>query len=101
MIIAEAYQKVIKEEEEKKRCLETVEAQETTLPMKISTGLTIVSLGVVECERKAFAHKNITPIGFKSERIAPSYVNPGQNCVYTNEVIDGGEKPLFRVTCAD
>ena len=80
--------------------MEDTQAQEPEYIFE-TTNLKIANLGVIEHERKAFFAKNITPIGFKSERLYTSFVHPNRRCVYTNEVLDGGEMPLFRVTCAD
>jgi len=73
-----------------------------TMPMRPLKGVTVLSLGRIEYERDGFHNaKYIWPIGFKSERKHPSMLNPEVKVMYTNEIIDGGKYPMFKVTAAD
>ncbi len=68
-------------------------------PIVISPTLSILNLGVVEWERPAYhSEKNIFPIGFKSLRKGTSMVTLHKQDEYICEVLDGGQKPLFKVT---
>jgi N6-adenosine-specific RNA methylase IME4 len=73
-----------------------------TMPICISGVLTILSLGTVEYERNQYhTYRYIYPIGYKSKRVYTSYINPKVTTTYINEILDGGDKPLFRVTAKD
>ena len=64
--------------------------------------LTILDLGKVEFKRPNFHSKcNLFTIGFKSVRTYQSMVDPQRRCGYTCEILDGGDGPVFKVTCAD
>ncbi|CDW85165.1 f y-rich n-terminus family protein [Stylonychia lemnae] len=71
-------------------------------PIIVSPTLQILNLGIIEFE-KPFYHseKNFFPIGFKSLRDYTSMVRPGERCQYICEILDGGPKPLFKVTCSE
>jgi len=76
------------------------------LPLHIgrgSQGFTVQSLGVVQWNRPQFRTKlHIYPVGYKSTRLKPSYINPnGPRVMYTSEILDGGDAPIFRVTASD
>ncbi len=43
----------------------------------------------------------VYPVGFCSSCRYQSVVNPTTKCRYTSEVVDGGAKPIFRVTCEE
>lgn len=68
-------------------------------PIMINNSLTILNLGQIETERPGY-HKdrNIFPIGFQSIREHSSMFSPGERMQYYCEILDGGPKPLFRVT---
>eukprot|EP00698_Gefionella_okellyi_P005827 TRINITY_DN15265_c0_g1_i1.p1 TRINITY_DN15265_c0_g1~~TRINITY_DN15265_c0_g1_i1.p1 ORF type:complete len:452 (-),score=63.97 TRINITY_DN15265_c0_g1_i1:90-1412(-) len=75
------------------------------LPMHIgrgAQGFTLVSLGTVDLTRPQFHTKlHVYPIGFKTTRMKYSYVNPNVKVLYTSEILDGGDSPVFRVSAAD
>lgn len=72
------------------------------MPLCVSGVLTIISLGIVEFHRPRYhSHRYIYPIGFKSIKIHTSYVHPKTTTTYTSEILDGGNRPLFRVTVKD
>lgn len=61
-----------------------------------------MDFGRIEHERANFhSEKNFFPIGFKSVREHVSYVNPNERCNYICEILDGGQKPLFKLMCTD
>jgi hypothetical protein len=71
-------------------------------PIEITGTLRILNLGVVDYSRKTFhTSTNIFPIGYKSIREHQSVSCIGQRAYYTCEVLDDGNKPLFKVTCSD
>ena len=71
-------------------------------PIVVSDGLRILNLGVIDYQRTAFhSPTNIFPIGFKSVRTFSSIIEVGKRAEYTNEIIDDGQKPIFKVTCSE
>ena len=59
-------------------------------------------LGSVVHDRPAYHTRHfIYPVGFLSERSYSSYCPPGTKTVYTCEVLDGGERPEFKITASD
>lgn len=44
---------------------------------------------------------NLFPVGYKSLRVYASIFNKGEKAEYTCEIIDGGDKPLYRVTSSE
>ena len=68
-------------------------------PINVSPALKILNLGVVEYERPAYhSEKNLFPVGWKSVREATSMFKIGERERYICEILDGGQKPLFKVT---
>merc|ERR1712137_66586 len=62
----------------------------------------IEALGHVVYDRPDYhSSKYIWPVGFKSVRTYQSFINPEDRTEFTSEILDGGERPLFRVTAAD
>jgi len=71
------------------------------LPYQIK-GITILNLGAIVWDRPAFSSRNyIWPVGFKSQRRLPSVKRSGEYVIYTSEIIDGGNAPIFQVTPSD
>ena len=71
-------------------------------PIVITPSIQILNLGYIEFEKKLYHSKtNLFPIGFKSVRRYVSLVDPETRCDYTCEILDGLDRPIFRVTCAD
>jgi len=71
-------------------------------PIRVGNLLSIIDLGRVVYDREAFhSDKYIWPVGFKSVRIFQSAIDPEERALYTCEILDGGDKPLFRVTPSD
>jgi hypothetical protein len=70
-------------------------------PIIITPTLQILNLGTVEWQRPAYhSEKNIFPIGFKSLRKNTSMNVLGKQDEYICEILDGGVKPMFKVTCS-
>lgn len=68
-------------------------------PIIISPSLKILNLGKLEYVRQNYhSEKNIFPIGYKAVREHPSMVNPNERGFYTCEILDGGERPIFKLT---
>jgi hypothetical protein len=64
--------------------------------------LKILNLGEIDWERQDFhTARNIFPIGFKSVRESSSMIHPGKRCDYICEILDGGNSPLYKITCMD
>ena len=62
----------------------------------------IESLGSVVSDRKEYHNsKYIWTVGFRSVRVYQSFLNPGERTEYISEIVDGGERPMFRVTARD
>jgi len=68
-------------------------------PVTVSSSLQILNFGKIEYERSAYhTEKNLFPIGFMSIREHCSMFNIGERALYTCEIVDGGQKPLFKLT---
>jgi hypothetical protein len=70
-------------------------------PIKIGVATLIEALGTINPKPNFHSEKYIWPIGFKSTREFTSTKNIEERCMYTCEIIDGGDKPIFKVTPAD
>eukprot|EP00347_Sterkiella_histriomuscorum_P008411 403345196 len=71
-------------------------------PITVSPTLQIFNLGTIEWERPFYhSEKNFFPIGFKSLREYTSMFRIGERCQYICEILDGGVKPMFKVTCSE
>ena len=44
---------------------------------------------------------NLFPVGFSSVRVYSSMVNKGVKVEYTCDILDGGDKPIYRVTSSE
>ncbi|XP_036440909.1 transforming growth factor beta regulator 1 isoform X1 [Colossoma macropomum] len=65
-------------------------------------GLTVYSLGEIITDRAHFHDENaIYPVGFCSTRVFASMKNPGQQCLYTCQIKDGGQGPQFEIVPED
>jgi hypothetical protein len=61
-----------------------------------------LDFGVIEYERQLYhTEKNLFPIGFRSVREHNSQIRLGERCRYICEILDGGQKPQFKVTPLD
>ncbi len=61
-----------------------------------------MDLGYIDYDRPNYhTTSNIFPIGFKSIRLHASMLELGQRAEYTCEILDGGDKPHFRVTSSE
>lgn len=68
-------------------------------PLVINNSLSILNLGVVETQRPLYhSGRNIFPVGYKSIREHSSMFKPKDRMQYLCEILDGGQKPLFKVT---
>lgn len=76
-----------------------------SLPLHLGSatnGFDLLSLGTVVYDRPAYhVHNTFFPVGFKTGRFWNSMHTPDTRVYYISEVVDGGEKPLFRITAED
>jgi len=64
--------------------------------------LTVYNLGKVVWDKPDFhSTKYIWPVGYKSERLCPSTLDPEQRVGYISEIVDEDNKPMFKVTPTD
>ena len=71
-------------------------------PINVSPTLQILNLGVVDFDRACYhSEKNLFPIGWKSVRKSTSMFSLGKQDSYICEILDGGQKPLFKVTAGE
>lgn len=57
---------------------------------------------MIDWERSAYhTSKNFFPIGFKSLREYTSINKIGERAQYICEILDGGNNPIFKVTCSE
>jgi hypothetical protein len=75
---------------------------EVIYPIMVNNSLVIENLGSIDWSRTQYhTEKNLFPIGYRSMREHQSLVNPGERCQYICEILDGGSKPLYKVTSMD
>ena len=80
----------------------TDESGNIIYPISVTGTLKIMNLGRVDYTRNLFhSASNIFPIGFKSVREAQSILEIGKRADFTCEVLDDGQKPMFKVTCSE
>ncbi|KAJ2895038.1 hypothetical protein GGI21_000888 [Coemansia aciculifera] len=76
-----------------------------TFPIVIGKGqdkIQIHALGHVVWDREAYhTSRYIWTPGFKSTRTYPSLLGNDTRCMYTSEILDGGDAPIFQVTAED
>lgn len=71
-------------------------------PITISQSLRLVSPGThIKAGPNYHSEHNLFPVGFTSVRTYSSTINKGQKAEYTCEILDGGDKPLYRVTSSE
>ena len=71
-------------------------------PVIISNNLKILNLGTIVHDRKNYhSEKNIFPIGYKSVREHTSMFSLERRAEYICEILDGGEKPQYKVTSSE
>ncbi|KAJ1961235.1 hypothetical protein GGI12_003360 [Dipsacomyces acuminosporus] len=62
----------------------------------------IHDLGRVKWEPDTYhTSRYIWTVGFKSTRVYPSMKDKSARCIYTSEILDGGDMPVFQVTASD
>ena len=75
---------------------------EIIYPIQVNNSLKIKNLGTVDWQNPLYhSEKNIFPIGYISVREHMSVLHPGERCQYLCEILDGGIKPLYKVTPLD
>jgi len=71
-------------------------------PVIISNNLRILNLGTIVHDNKNYhSEKNIFPIGYKSVREHTSMFSLEKRAEYTCEILDGGQKPQYKVTSSE
>ncbi|KAJ1941956.1 hypothetical protein FBU59_003351 [Linderina macrospora] len=85
--------------------LERDSSGRVVFPIVIGKGhdeVRIHDLGKVVWDREAYhTVRYIWTVGFRSTRVCPSMKDGNSRCLYTSEILDGGELPIFQVTAAD
>lgn len=67
------------------------------LPMNLGS-LNILSIGQIPTNRPLYhTENNVYPIGFASTRVYANIKEPERKCVYTCQIIDGGDEPCFQI----
>ena len=70
-------------------------------PYQVSASLKLVHVGVIHKSDYYHAEHNMFPVGFKTIRTHNSMLQRNVKTEYTCEILDGGEKPIYKVTCAE
>ncbi|KAJ2888762.1 hypothetical protein FB639_000410 [Coemansia asiatica] len=74
-------------------------------PMVVGRGIDeihILDLGrIIWTPDSYHTSRYIWPVGFKSTRMYPSMRDNSVRCLYTSEILDGGDMPVFQVTAED
>ncbi len=68
-------------------------------PINVNSSLKILNIGKICWEKQAYhSEKNLFPIGFNSVREHSSIKKLGDRALYTCEILDGGNKPIYKIT---
>lgn len=70
-------------------------------PVHVSGSLTLIACGKVNPLPAYHSAHNIFPVGYISERLYASIFERDKKCIYRCEILDGGEKPIYKVTCSE
>lgn len=70
-------------------------------PVNISSSLKLIAHGEVKSIPGYHSAHNLFPVGYISERNYSSMIHKDGRATYRCEILDGGEKPLYKVTCSD
>jgi hypothetical protein len=71
-------------------------------PIFINSSLQILNLGEIVYDKISFhSEKNLFPVGFKSIREHSSMFKLGERTQYICEILNGGTKPLYKLTPID
>jgi hypothetical protein len=74
---------------------------QVVLPVILDHGRALLHLGSIDGRSTFCTKRFIYPVGFKSICEDLSLIETNRRCAYVNEVVDGGDMPLFKVTCTD
>lgn len=72
----------------------------TVFPLRVGQ-VTVRSIGSINSGKNYHSNFDIWPVKYRSEREHISYLDSSLKVVYTSEILDGGDSPIFRVTAAD
>lgn len=70
-------------------------------PVILSSSLRLLNSGVIKPGPNFHSEHNLFPVGYVCVRWYASTLRKGQKTEYTCEILDGGDRPLFRITPAD
>lgn len=84
--------------EELMKLAETGEFIELDPPYQVSASLKLVNTGVVNINPNYHSEHNLFPIGFKTIRTHSSMIYSNAKTEYVCEILDGGDKPIYKVT---
>ena len=70
-------------------------------PYQVSTSLQLVNTGYIHPTEFYHSEHNLFPVGYKAIRLHNSMVRRNVKTEYTCEIMDGGQKPIYKVTCAE
>eukprot|EP01012_Entosiphon_sulcatum_P010410 TRINITY_DN16076_c1_g1_i1.p1 TRINITY_DN16076_c1_g1~~TRINITY_DN16076_c1_g1_i1.p1 ORF type:complete len:392 (-),score=49.62 TRINITY_DN16076_c1_g1_i1:46-1173(-) len=73
---------------------------ELELPLEVG-GFKLISLGHVNTGAHFSVTRYIFPVGYKIMRLHTSFIKPEEKVEYSCEILEGEEKPLFKVVAAD
>ena len=70
-------------------------------PYQVSASLKLVHVGVIHASEHYHSEHNLFPVGFKTIRTHNSMNHRNVKTEYTCEILDGGDKPIYKITCAE
>ena len=70
-------------------------------PIVISSSLKLLNLGEIKLSPYYHSEHNLFPVGFVTVRTYASMFYKDTRCEYTCEILDGGEKPMYKVTSSE
>ncbi|KAK3268698.1 hypothetical protein CYMTET_22812 [Cymbomonas tetramitiformis] len=78
--------------------LERGEDGRVGLPLKVA-GVTLEAFGTIDPWRHAYhGPAYLFPIGYRTTRMFARMDKPDEKCLYTQEIIDGGDQPMFQIS---
>ena len=70
-------------------------------PLYINNSLKLLNVGVISTNPNYHSEHNLFPIGYISVRSYSSMFNKGVKCDYTCEILEGKDKPIYRVSSSE
>ena len=70
-------------------------------PITISSSLKLIALGQIKLSPYYHSEHNLFPVGFITVRTYASMFHKNSKCEYRCEILEGEEKPIYKVICSE